>query len=272
MEEKQPLTEKTKQEMLKYSRLNIQMTSKNLTLLRERVRQIDKFQQELHEHGLEISDYEHHSRKLAEYSILLGLISQDLWCAYGNALKADEDYEHQYATKHIVIIINEGFKKIYNYVWKNEKGDLQTKDRNRSIWKKDIGMIITNHLPHLEKEYLRLTSELEQFDDLTLKAMKNPRNIFVHYDDTPSKAYDEIYNTSIKNVSQKAIEFIKILHQMFEFLLLLNQDYFSILKARNEITFKELSKMWENKKIEYSNSPEKLRIIEKALQNLRKIE
>lgn len=274
IEEKQPLTEKTKLEILSYSQLNIRMTSENLILLRQQIRQIkqiDKIQEELFDHGLEIAEFENHSRKLAEYSILLGLISQDLACAYRNALKAEEDYEHQYATKHIVIIINEGFKKIYNYVWKNQKGDLQTKDRNKSLWKKDIGMLVSNHFPHLRTEYDRITSELDKFDDFTLKDMKNLRNIFVHYDDIPSKAYDEIYNISLETVSKKAISFMKILLQMFEFSLLLNQEYSPLLEARTENIFEAHFKMWEKKKVQYSNNPEVLKMIENAMQNLQEM-
>ena len=179
-------------------------------------------------------------------NILLSLILVDLSAAYRCYLKADDPLEVQYATKHLVIIPNEGFKKIYNYVWPNNKGDLITQGRNKSIWKKDIGDLVELKLPEFITEYHRLTAMLEEFDDSTLKAMKTPRDIFVHYDDIPSRAYDELQLVDIEIVSQKFIPFMNILQQMTIFCNKASSKYTKVLEARTIELQERLRNLTEN--------------------------
>lgn len=268
MDEKQKITEETKRNLFHYTQLNIQATSEMLAMLREHIMDLDILKNEREGYNLPSLDDEHHLRKLVEYTILLGLISQDLSATYRNYLNAKEAYEVQYATKHIVIILNEGFKKIYNYVWKNEKGDLKTAGRTKSIWSKDIGLIVNNKLPHMKSEYDRLTIKLNTFDDATLKSMKVSRNIFVHYDDIPSIAYDQTQNINIEIVSQKAIPFMNIIKQMLDFSFLLTQNYVTLLTAKTEAAFDEHYKILENLKSLHPNNPLAFEIIEKGQQNL----
>lgn len=271
MSDKQNITPQTRQNLIHINKLNIQATSELLIKLRAHITSLNDNKKSRQESNLDESADETNLRILTEYNILLKLISLDLNAAYLTYLKANEPYEVQYATKHLIIILREGFKKIYNYVWTDNKGVLKTDDRNNSIWKKDINHLVNNELNEMKDEYLRLTNELDIFDDEILAGMRSPRNMFVHYDDEPSKAYDEMMSIDIELISQKVIPFFKIIQQMLSFSYSLYESYIILLPKKTDAMFEEHFQILENMKLSNSENPQTLKIIDERLKNLNRI-
>lgn len=271
MNEKQDITPQTRQNLIHYSKLNIQVASELLLNLKAHITLLNDSKKSRQESHLDESTDETNIRILVEYNILLKLISLDLNAAYLTYLKADEPYEVQYATKHLIIILREGFKKIYNYVTKDKQGNLKTDYRDTSIWKKDIGLIVNNELLQMKDEYMRLTNKLDLFDDDTLARMKNPRNIFVHYDNVPSVAYDKMINIHIELISQKVFPFMQIILEMTVFSFSLQKAYTSLLPKKTEAKFNEHFQKLEEMKLSNSENPEAIKVIDERLQNLHRI-
>lgn len=173
----------------------------------------------------------HHLRRLSEYTLLVGLIYLDISTAFRIYLNAKERYEVIYSTKQLLITINEGYKKIYNYL-SYENGIPVPNKRNQSYWVKDIGKLINTELPELISEYNDITKELDEYDDQELKNMTKPRNLSIHYDDVASKVYDMLINLDIETLTIKALPFILILNHMFQFSNKILIKYNTLIESR----------------------------------------
>lgn len=159
--------------------------------------------------------------RLAEYRTLIGILHLDINVAIRIFLNGKSQYEGLYAARQIIVIINEGFKKIFHFTNTN-KG----RDRLESFWIKDIKMIIDNDLPYLEETYKELTQKLDSFceNNFSDKVWKNKRNLSVHYDKNPSKFYSMLIGLNIEETILNMIPFLDIINKMFVFT-------FSIIKA-----------------------------------------
>jgi len=268
MDREQQVPEETKQKLKELSLMNLQVTGEHLDLLREQIKSLDEtyfgMPDILDGKALQLRQL----RRIYEYMMLIGLISSDLWVAYRVYLRAEDGYEVQYANKQIVIILIEGFKQVYNFVNRNDKGDLINSKRNKSIWKKDIGDIVIGRFPDLVQAYQALTADLESFDDGILKSMHKPRNIFVHYDHEPSLAYDELVSLHIEHVTRKAIPFMALLKGMMEFNLSLTGAYVEYSIKAVKDAFVENQGILEGMKAEYPDNPAALAELDKGLKNL----
>src|SRR3569623_2116940 len=114
MSEKKPITEEGKARLMQILKETIEVNMGQMDIIRPFIKdmiQMGKSRQTL---GLEPSSVEHGLIRLSEYNLLLGFISLDLCTAYRVYLKADINYEVMYATKHLIVILNEAYKKIYN--------------------------------------------------------------------------------------------------------------------------------------------------------------
>lgn len=156
-------------------------------------------------------------RKMLEYRMLIGIILLDLASATRAHFNAKYTYEKLFSIRQIIVIINEGYKQIYNFVYLNEQGDTITKQRNKSFWFKDIGNIIKNSLPELSTEYNILTEKLETYFIDNFSSIKEKRDLSVHYDKTASKVYDMTFNLDVDENFRILSPFLGILTEMFHF-------------------------------------------------------
>lgn len=268
MSDKKPITEEGKQRLLFITKGTIQETAKQLDTIRPFIKDMKAMGENRTMLGLEPSSVEYGLIRLNEYNMLIGFISLDLLCAYRLYLKAEEAYEVMYATKHLIVILNEGYKKIYNYVWPNEKGHINTADRNKSFWKRDIGFIISEQIPELNSEYTKLTGMLDLFLDPELRATKTSRDMFVHYDDTPSVLYDTLCELDIEIITHKVIPFLEILKQMMEFTNELRLRYTHFVVDTTKKMFTEHYQIFEDMKAAKSGDADEIEIIQQGQNNL----
>lgn len=224
MNEKQPISDATKQSMADITQLTIDQAWNQIRVLRKTVEQIKMVQAFYEQNQMSPSQANHYLGRVTEYAILIHLLSADLSVAYRIYLNAKTGYEVQYAGRQLILIINEGFKQIYHYVWPDKKeGNMVTSKRNDSFWVKDIGGLVRLMLPGLADRYQELTEKLNSYDDPELAAMTPTRNLFVHYDRITSDVVDAIEALDIEVLSQKVMPFMLILQQMTSFCMELVQ-------------------------------------------------
>jgi hypothetical protein len=270
MESKELISDQSRADILNYTLLNIQTGSQQLQGLREFDVMLEEIKSQREKANLLESEAIAELRQVAGYSILIGLISNDLAVSYRIYLRAEDNYEVQFAAKQIVVIITEGFKKIYNYIG-NKQGVTLTSNRNNSLWKKSVGGIVLNTLRELVEDYAAITADLDKFDDLTLNAMKAPRDFFVHYDTDPRKAFDALQDVHIQEVTDKAIPFMQILRRMMAFNNLMLSKYMQVIIKSTEDEFLNHRNILENLRGENIESQVAVSIIDEGLQNLERI-
>lgn len=230
--------------------------------IRSSIKMIENVEKHTKEQGHTLPEESNHLRRLSECSLLISLIWLDITAAFRIYLNAKEKYEGIYAVKQLTITINEGFKQIYNYVSVDDNGNLKTRERNHSFWVKDIGTIANNDLPHLLKDYDKITTSLDTYDDQELKDMKGPRNLFVHFDKTPSLVYDELVKQDIEKITKKILPFMKILKEMIYFTNILLADYnVLIIQRNNHMLDKHLQKL-ESLQSRVSQQPKAMELLD----------
>jgi hypothetical protein len=209
---------------------------------------------------------------LMKYRLFIGLIILDLASASRIFINAKLKYEALYSARQIVIIIDEAFKKIYNFIKQNEKGDKIIKHRKNSFWIKNVGQIINQDLPQLIQQYNDLTNELEKYLSSNFKDVKEQRDLFIHYDEDPSNVYDALIKINIEETFKKMNAFLEILNRMYRFTenLVLNYK----LKAMQENKSYEipLDKMIsELNEIKNASNMDDILLLKNNLQNIKKI-
>jgi len=190
-------------------------------------------------HNNDLNDYEN----FLEYGLLIGLIYLDLTSATRAYLLSKHPYQKLSHIRQIIVIINEGFKQIYNFISINEKGDKITKNRNKSYWIKEIGSTVKTSLPGLKEEYERITQELESYFEENFESIKTQRDLSVHYDKKASKVYDMIINLKVEETFRKMSPFLKILREMFNFIEKMHLQFYDLQIVRH----KEIEKLFDSK-------------------------
>lgn len=155
--------------------------------------------------------------KMLEYRMLIGIIFLDLASATRAHLQSKYTYEKLFSLRQIIVVINEGYKQIYNFVHLNDNGDMVTKHRNKSFWYKDIRAVVDKSLPELTSEYNILTQKLENYYDDSFSLIKEQRSLSVHYDKEASRVYDMFVDLNIEKTFVKMTPFLEILIGMFRF-------------------------------------------------------
>lgn len=200
-------------------------------------------------------------RRLCEYSILVGLIWLDLATAFRIYINSRHKYEVIYSVKQLVVIINEGYKKIYNFVNLDKNGIENLKNRNNSFWVKDIGTLVSKELPSLLNEYEQITNKLESYFEQNFDNIKSQRDLAVHYDDNPSKVYAMLIGLNIENIAVKTIPFMNILSETLLFCKSIVSEYNILTTQRSNDSFNEQLQKLENLKIMYANKPGAIEIL-----------
>lgn len=99
----------------------------------------------------------------------------------------------------------------------NENGASVTKYRNKSYWYEDIRVIINESLTELKTGYDFHTKKLDDYFTENFKAIKEQRDLSVHYDRKASKVYDMMIGLDVEGTFKKLAPFLEILTEMFSF-------------------------------------------------------
>ena len=258
------LSAETKAEWERFTVSGIVSYTNMVDKVRDSIKMIDNVEQYIVQQGHAMPPENKHLRRLSECSMLVGLIWLDITAAFRIYLNAKERYEVIYAVKQLTITINEGFKQIYNYVSLDENGNSKTRERNQSFWVKDIGNIVKMELPHLLPEYEKITSSLDTYDDQELKDMKEPRNLFVHFDREASAVYDELQKQDIEKIARKALPFMNILTDMIKFNQLLLNEYNTIIGQRKNDMLNEKINAFESLRDKLGSNPDALGLLDQV--------
>ena len=164
-------------------------------------------------------------RNLLNFRIIIGIINLDLCSATLIYLRGKFQYESISASRQMIVVINEGYKKIYNFIMKSEKGDENSKYRNNSFWIKEIGQIINSHLPECKQHYDDITKKLDNYLNVNFEILKAQRDLSVHYDKEPMKVYKMLVELDIEDSFKKLIPFLDILNEIFAFTQLLADGF-----------------------------------------------
>lgn len=214
----QPMTKETEAKLLESIELGIEYVSKSVDKARDLIKNAKLLTTLMTENKLSIEDNIFNKfEKILEYRMLIGFIYLDLSSALRAHLKSKFTYEKLFSLRQIIIIINEGYKQIYNFVNQNEKGNLVTKHRNKSFWINDIKPIINESLPELQNEYDLLTKKLEDYLEQNFSTIKYQRDLFIHYDKDICKVYDMIGELDVERIMKKLTPFLEIINEMYHF-------------------------------------------------------
>lgn len=179
--------------------------------------------------------------KVIEYRMLLGMFILDLTTATRIYLHSTSPYEKLYSARQIYIILNEAFKKIYNFITYNKDGSENETYRNNSFWVKYIKEIVQD-IDNLNKEYNEITVELEAYHKDHFSDIKEVRDMSIHYDKQPTKVYQMLINLDPERTLVKMLPFIKILNQMFDFTQKIPDTY-----KNGIVSFEAIIRIKENK-------------------------
>ena len=216
--EHKPMTIETESKLLESTESGIEYVSKSVDEVRIFIKKVKIVTNFMTENVWSTEDKIFQNiEKLLEYRMLIGLIYLDLASTMRAHLKSKYTYEKLLSIRQIIVIINEGYKQIYNFVNINKNGDLVTTNRNKSYWYEDIRIIIQESLPELKSEYDSLTKNLDDYFQDNFEAIKDQRNLSVHYDRKASRVYDMIVGLEVEGTFEKLSPFLAILTEMFQF-------------------------------------------------------
>lgn len=264
MKENQPMSEETRIILNKSSLSHIQTTARVVDQTRSWIETIDIIVDDLISKGL-LVDKNNNSdiynlKRLCEYSLLVGLISLDITTEFRIYLNAKEKYEVLYSCKQLIVTINEGYKKIFNYVTIDKKsGNFKMENRNTSFWIKDIGILVATQTNTLSKEYEEITNELEVYIENNFVNIKNQRDLAVHYDNNPSKVYDMLIVLDIETISRQILPFMDILKNMIIFNTKLFEEYSILIAKKKNDQFDSHNQILEDLKITLENNPDAIK-------------
>lgn len=163
-------------------------------------------------------------KNLINYRLFIGILTADLCCAILEYLNSKFQYQGLFSSRQIIIIISEGYKKIYNFTFKNKQGDFVSKHRNKSFWISEIGYLI-NELPDFKQEYDSITKILDDYLSVNFDLLKKQRDLSIHYDKEPMKVITMLSDFDIEETFNKIIPFLQILNEMYSFTSNLSKGY-----------------------------------------------
>jgi len=194
----------------------LQSTIDDIELINGLIRKYEAIDIKLKEDGISLDNLSTLVNVL-RYRLFIGFLLGDICSTLNVYNNAKTLYEEKYAIRTFFIIISEGFKKIYNFIIINGKGDIMSKYRNKSFWIKEIKPIIDNDLPYLEDMYINITKKLDSFLQFDFQVIKINRDLAVHYDDNPLLVYDMMIKLDIEKEIDLILKFMDIINEMFTF-------------------------------------------------------
>ncbi|SIT13589.1 hypothetical protein SAMN05421786_106151 [Chryseobacterium ureilyticum] len=194
----------------------LQSTIDDIELINGLIRKYEAIDMKLKEDGISLN-YLSTLVNVLRYRLFIGFLFGDICSTLNIYNNAKTLYEEKFAVRTFFIIISEGFKKIYNFIKINEKGDVISKYRNKSFWIKEIKPLIYNDLPYLKDNYNQITKKLDSFLQFDFQVIKINRDLAVHYDDNPLLVYDMMIKLDLEKEIDLILKFMDIINGMFTF-------------------------------------------------------
>lgn len=210
----QPVTEETRKELIQLTEIDLQVKSESLDTTRKHLKLINDVTRKFGFSTSELTDIS----RLLEFKMLVEFISLDLTTATRTYLRAEFQYEGIFSLRSFIVVINEGYKMIYNFKKVNNKGDEILRERNKSFWIRDINRIVENRgNQQLKQNYTDLTNQLDKYYDNNFDGIKEKRDLSIHYDKNLVKVYDTLSELNSEVIFKKFIPFYQLLEQLFRF-------------------------------------------------------
>ena len=228
-----PITPETKLSLLNETESLLNVTTQSIDEIYELIRLARRFQSSMKPEQIPFNI--ENAITLLKFRLFIAFLIIDLASAMRIYLNAKLQYEGLFSARQIIVIIYEGYKKIYNFL-NPKKNEHLLKYINTSFWVKDIGAIIKNDFPKMQNEYDGLTSRLEKYFESNFALLKMRRNLSIHYDTDSIKVYEMFSNLNIEDTYKKLIPFLDILNNM------------SVLTAR-------VATLYDFRLIDKNNSP-----------------
>jgi hypothetical protein len=179
-------------------------------------------------------------KRLIEYNMLITLFHLDLSVIVNLFLNGKSDYEKLFALKQGMVIINEGYKKIFNFVTENKDGSPNFTQRDNSFWNKDIRNIVEMY-PNLEPEFKLITKQLDEYFEISFDKIKEIRNLTVHYHSDPVEFYQMLKSLDTKTIFVKLTGFVNIISRMYPFMTLIINEMNTDINNGREKTRKSIN-------------------------------
>lgn len=146
--------------------------------------------------------------ELEQVSMQVQYILIDIASASRAYLTAEHTIEKQLSLKQIIVIVYEGFNKIFG---------LNGENAQKSFWMRVIIPIIVQiQEDQLQSEFQTLTMEMEKLRS-KIKKLDTQRQLFVHYDRGIIPVYDELHNLNPLLVFMQAHDIVKFLPKVLDF-------------------------------------------------------
>lgn len=178
-----------------------------------------------------------------KYRLFLGFLISDICCSLNVYNNAKTLYEEKFAIRNLIVIVNEGFKKIYNFTKVNSEGDLILKHRNNSFWIKNIKPIIYSDIIKLKEIYDEITQKLDDFLNFNFEVIKTNRDLSIHYDKNPCLMHKMMLSLDLECEKDLVLSFMDIISQMYviteklcaEFLQKVDKSQIELTTKKKEI-------------------------------------
>lgn len=172
-------------------------------------------------------------QRLTDYRLFIDILILDLTTSARIYLNAKSNYETTFSSRQIIVIINEGYKKIYHFIGNNKDYSENLNNRNNSFWVKNIGEIIRVELEALTKEYEELTNDLELYFQNNFEQIKIYRDLSIHYYENPKLVYAMLIELDLEETFKKMIPFLELLFKMSKFTKEMTSEYIEKVKKIN---------------------------------------
>lgn len=157
-------------------------------------------------------------KNILNFKMFLGIVGLDLCASLLIYINGKSRYEGIFSCRQIIVIISEGYKKLYNFTRENEKGDIISKYRNRSFWVRSIGKLVDSKYETLKPKYDSITQKLDDYLNINFDLLYTQRNLSIHYDEDPTLVYNMIVDLDVDETFKKLAPFMDIINNMFLFI------------------------------------------------------
>lgn len=196
------------------------------------------------------SDYLLSLIEILKYRLFLGFLMSDICSSLNVYNNAKTLYEEKFAVRNFIVIVSEGFKKIYNFTKVNNQGDLILKHRNNSFWIKNIKPIVYNEIQDFKPVFDDITKQLDEFLNFNFDEIKINRDLSIHYDKNPILIYDMMINLDLETEKDLVLKFMDIINSMYNFTENLSSKFLlkmdkseQELEAKNQELIKEIKNL-----------------------------
>ncbi|MGX9987511.1 hypothetical protein [Soonwooa purpurea] len=218
--------------LIKLTNIRLEKNSDEIETLVNLSIQYDFYKQHCSKNGIDYSLI-NEFLSLINIRIFINFLRGDILSSLNSYNRAETTYESRFSTRNIIVIINEGIKKIYNFTNINEEGIIKISNRNNSFWIKNIKPIALKY-KNIQVKYENITNTLDKFLENDFKKLKSYRDLSIHYDQNSIKVVKMIVAVEYQEIEKYALDFFSITTNIVD-----------LLESTMEITQKEIQEKYK---------------------------